>query len=571
MEFTLKTVSSAGGRSLYLVFPPGPPRSAERTSALIVLRDDDQASSVEALLQSGGLARLCEEKRVILGFPNPVGGRWNWDLDPALPDDIAFLTHIQGELTSPEESVPLPRELAASANPLKDPRFQKLWHPMADVRYAAGFGTGASMICALAALRPGLLAGICVQGGAISSNVLASAVFAPVAAYLSRCTPNTVTYFLQANRAAETIRANQYCNRANPSQRIILSNAETVLLPEVYNTLFARVRRSSSSQYGDLAPRLCPDEADGFTLYKDDISLDGTPHTWLVHVPTRVREQPDTHVPLMVFFHGASDTPWEAADMTKFHELGERDGFITVYPWGSNRMTWNSSMLPDEPDDDAFTAALIRGMIQRYPVDPGRVYLSGFSNGAAQAQAVAMCHPDLIAAICPIDANWPGNRAGESNLSFTDVAPMRIGLEQKQTFDYRMPVWYTYGGHEISYPVYRGSTQQIQYDFWKTYNNIPLMPTPGRDNPHACGCGVPGDIVETLTPTSVYPEHTYDVHRFLSADPDGANLYNYVVMRQKGHEIAPADPSLGWQYVRRFRRLADGGLKTEQHNIPIPC
>ncbi len=564
----LKTLQRAGGRSLYLVFPPGPPRTPKRTSALFILRDDDQAASVDQLMQTEHLQRLCQEQHVILAFPNPIGGRWNWELDPALPDDVAFFAHLQKELSTPEESLPFLKELAASANPLKDPRFQKHWHPMADVRYAAGYGSGASMVCTLAALRPELLAGIYADGAALSHATVQKAVHAPMPAYLSNCTPETTAYFMQANAAEPTESAGQFQNPINPSQCVILSKTQSVPLITVYDTLFSRVRRPASSPLGDVAPRLQPDKAEGFTLFADDTRLDGTKHTWLVHTPKAASKHPDAQVPLLLFFHGASDTPWEAADMTKFHELGERDGFITVYPWGGNRMTWNSSMLDDEPDDDAYITALIRYMLDAYPVDPQRVYLSGFSNGAAQAHAVAMCHPDLIAAICPIDANWPGNRAGISNLTVQDVTPMKIALEKQKTFDYRMPVWYTYGGREVSYPVYNGCTQQMQYDFWKTYNHIPIKPTPDKETPHPCGCGVPGDIQTTLAPSLAHPTHTYDVHQFLSTDPAGVNLYNYVLMRQKGHEIAPADPLLGWQYVRKFRRLPDGNLAVAAQKTP---
>lgn len=34
-----------------------------------------------------------------------------------------------------------------------------------------------------------------------------------------------------------------------------------------------------------------------------------------------------------------------------------------------------------------------------------------------------------------------------------------------------------------------------------------------------------------------------------------------VVMYDKGHEVAPMDAVLGWNYVRAFRRLSDGTLK----------
>ena len=50
-------------------------------------------------------------------------------------------------------------------------------------------------------------------------------------------------------------------------------------------------------------------------------------------MPDSVKSMPEgTKVPLMLFFHGGSDNPEEAAEMAGFHEIGEREGFITVYP-----------------------------------------------------------------------------------------------------------------------------------------------------------------------------------------------------------------------------------------------
>jgi hypothetical protein len=262
-----------------------------------------------------------------------------------------------------------------------------------------------------------------------------------------------------------------------------------------------------------------------------------------------------------MFFHGGSDNPAEAAEMSKFHELGEKEGFITVYPWGTNKTSWNCDMAEDEEDDVGFTVSLINYMIEHYPVDKSRIYLSGFSNGAAHAQAVAMTHPELIAAICHIDSNWPGKRLGVSEFNYEEHRPFRLAIEKKKSFDYRMPVWYTYGNREPSYPVYRGCSQQHQYDFWKKYNNIEIQSTPELDNPHPCGCGVPGQKYELLKPSLRHPHHEYDVHRFYSMDDKPINLYNYVLMRDKGHDIADMDPALGWTYVKQFRRLPDGKIE----------
>jgi len=569
MKLVLKTMERAGGRSMYLCFPEGEPRTAFKRSVMTVLRDDAAEASVRELLEKYGLGHLADDRQVILAFPNPLEGGWNWALEEGKPDDLEFLTHIQGELNSEEESrrAPQPATQGQLSRTMRDmqARMGQTWHPMNDTKYIAGFGSGASMACTLAALKPTFAAGVFIDGGEFTPKAVREATWAAMPAWLVHCPRETVSYFQKANGAMVEKAdggTTWYRSAVNPYQRMVVTQGTgKALLAEAYDGLLRHVRRPNTGSYGDIERRLVPELDYKFEIFEEDTRLeDGLPHTWFTHVPESVKARPERKVPLLVFFHGASDNPAEAAEMSKFHELGEREGFITVYPWGTNRLTWNSAMEEGAPDDDRFSMALIDYMIAHYPVDSSRVYLSGFSNGAAQAQAVALCHPDRIAAICPIDSNWPGSRMGESEVDTNDVIPMRIGLEKKARYDYRIPVWYTYGNREPSYPVFNKSTQQHQYDYWKRYNHVTILPTPPMDRPHPCGCGVPGDVYERITPSLIHPHHAYDAQRFLTDDPGRPNLYNYVVMLDKGHDIAEKDPELGWNFVSQFRRESDGSI-----------
>ena len=121
-----------------------------------------------------------------------------------------------------------------------------------------------------------------------------------------------------------------------------------------------------------------------------------------------------------------------------------------------------------------------------------------------------------------------------------------------------MPVWYTYGTGEASCPVYKGCTQQHQYDFWKKFNNITIEETPVPGTPDAYESGVRGTVVETVRPSEVYPEQYYVINRFFTNDPTPENFYNYVLMHDKGHEVAPMDPVLAWNFVKQFKRNPNG-------------
>ncbi len=148
---------------------------------------------------------------------------------------------------------------------------------------------------------------------------------------------------------------------------------------------------------------------------------------------------------------------------------------------GNRQNTVEQLLAPDGADDIGYTVALIQYMKEHYPVDPERVYLSGFSNGAGQAQAVAMLHPELIAAICHIDSNWRESEMVPVNLQnrISICLVLRWRKERIRLPDAGMVyLWFP----EISYPIYYHCSQQHQYDFWKAYNHIRIEETPDLSN-----------------------------------------------------------------------------------------
>lgn len=569
MSLVFKKLSNSE-RSMYIYYPDYPMHNPYKLSSMTVLREDDKKESVEALLETG-LAKLAEEYKLVLCFPNSAQGGWNYTLDSDKEDDLTAISQMQDSMNK-EVDTPM------TFNHLGIPTLESMlsaWHLMFDTRYLCGIGEGASMAYTFAACKPDAVAGLFGIGGSLSEAAIKQSVKAPMHAVLLGADKGVSEYFVEANGAEAVdgeevsgceLQWNYYRNPINKLQSITVSEQSTPVTEELLQYMwqqhFAKVRRMNTGAHGDVTART--DLQKGFEWFIEDCAVDGTPHTWLVHTPESVAANPEKKVPLMIFMHGGSDNPEEAAEMSKFHEIGEKEGFITVYPWGTNRAGWNSNMFPDEEDDTTYVCKLIDYLVEHNPIDAGRVYLSGFSNGAGMAQVVAMVCPGKIAAICPIDANWPGTRVGASKVDYRDVIPMAIALQKN--YDYRMPIWYTYGTREPSYPVYEGCSQQHQYDFWKLFNNIEVKFTPPQDNPHPCGCGVEGDVVEHPYPSEIYPHHHYSIQRFMSEDEGAENLYNYVIMHDKGHEVAPMDPVLGWEYVKQFRRNADGSVERVEEN-----
>ncbi len=115
----------------------------------------------------------------------------------------------------------------------------------------------------------------------------------------------------------------------------------------------------------------------------------------------------NTLKPLVIVLHGGGGTAAAAARRFRMHDLGQRENFHTLYPQGSTRSdgraSWNAGQRADLSNDDVgFIRVLIARLIRDYPVDPKRVYVTGFSAGGMMAYRVGCELSDQVAAIAPV-------------------------------------------------------------------------------------------------------------------------------------------------------------------------
>jgi poly(3-hydroxybutyrate) depolymerase len=548
MKPELKTYDEIG-RSLYVVYPDGDRLSCYENTLITLLRENDSEEDISALLANADFRKLANRQRFVLLFPNPVNGRWNWDLDEAQRDDLAELTKMVSLFTDQP-----------------DMNDRGIYHNMHNARYFMGVGSGASMLHTLAACNPVNVAGIFTIGGKMSERAKAASVNAAVSAILWDAETPAIEFFKTLNQV-DCYCDGCYYNSVNDAQIVYVAAGKKAMLePDSirygWEKLFSQVCRPNSCEYGDMGPRTVRDETK-FIVHENDPQLgdnDGIGHTWFETIPENIKAHPEKKVPLMVFNHGGADTPGNICNTIKMHEVAEKNGFILVYPWATSRWGWNQDMARNQYDDVAYLNALISYMKKTYAIDETRVYIGGFSNGSAMAQVFAMTNPEIIAGVCADNTRWCQDR---------NTLPFAIAGMKKLDTDYRMPVWYTYGTRDVEYPAVRGSGQQVQYDFWKAYNNITCKPTPYIDQPESCGVGVRGDGIEEYFPNPRYPLRKYTTHRFFSNDPTPLNLYNYSLADGKGHDCNPEEAWLGWNYIKQFRRMPDGSLVVSGKEQPL--
>lgn len=111
----------------------------------------------------------------------------------------------------------------------------------------------------------------------------------------------------------------------------------------------------------------------------------GGERDYLLHAPPVVeRGRP---LPLVLVFHGQPGSPDDMVRITRFNELADDRGFLVVYP---------NSFVADD------VASFLDHLSRVWPIDPRRIYASGFSRGAATTYVLTEDTADRIAAFAPV-------------------------------------------------------------------------------------------------------------------------------------------------------------------------
>ncbi|MGH3796093.1 MAG: alpha/beta hydrolase family esterase [Pseudonocardiaceae bacterium] len=135
------------------------------------------------------------------------------------------------------------------------------------------------------------------------------------------------------------------------------------------------------------------------------VTVGGFRRTYRSVVPAR----PGGRVPLLIVLHGRGQSESTVVRQTGFLGMAEQHRAVLVFPDGEQR-SWNaghgccgvagSRRVPDVQ----FVAAIVADAVHRWPVDVGRVYLVGYSNGGKLAYSAVCAHPKLFAAVATYGA-----------------------------------------------------------------------------------------------------------------------------------------------------------------------
>ncbi len=124
----------------------------------------------------------------------------------------------------------------------------------------------------------------------------------------------------------------------------------------------------------------------------------------------------DAGRPIVFFFHGAGGSAEQAARTYGWVEKAKREHFFLVFPEGLgtrpdappssflNPRVWRDERagIPGQVDDVGYFNALLDKLEAVLPIDSRRIYVTGFSNGAAMTFTLGGHFSNRIAAIAPV-------------------------------------------------------------------------------------------------------------------------------------------------------------------------
>lgn len=147
-------------------------------------------------------------------------------------------------------------------------------------------------------------------------------------------------------------------------------------------------------------------------------------------------------LPLVLALHGTGGTGRIMAHLSGLSRLADEQGFRVAYPQApgdpgtedpTRGAAWNAGPglgcpLHPEADDGAYLAAVVDRVDLHGPVDPRRIFVAGFSNGARMAYRLALTAPWVaaIAAVAgaPVWGEAPGRPV--PTLAFHGTADQHI-------------------------------------------------------------------------------------------------------------------------------------------------
>lgn len=140
----------------------------------------------------------------------------------------------------------------------------------------------------------------------------------------------------------------------------------------------------------------------------------GARRCYLLYAPAGL--DPARPLPAVFALHGFAGHANSMRSIAVWEPLAEREDFLVVYPDGSSfLLRWNIGPVANIPtvDDVQFIGDVIADLSHIAPLDPARIYVTGFSNGGQMAHRIACQLAHQVAGVGIVDGFDAGMLAGD--------------------------------------------------------------------------------------------------------------------------------------------------------------
>lgn len=149
---------------------------------------------------------------------------------------------------------------------------------------------------------------------------------------------------------------------------------------------------AQSSSTGDARLTARPQRGVRTTLVSGPLGVGGGTRDGVVHLPATM---PDGPVPLLLLLHGATQTG--ARLLPRVSAAADQAGVAVIAP-DSRGMTWDA-IREDFKQDVTHLDRVLEHVFARLAVDPGRLAIGGFSDGASYALSLGLANGDLFSRV----------------------------------------------------------------------------------------------------------------------------------------------------------------------------
>jgi poly(3-hydroxybutyrate) depolymerase len=387
------------GSHFYLYSPSKPYSdflmSSMLNSVIFVYPDKPYGSKEHAWnnMVSTGLIEIAEKGAAYLIAPMPVNGdKWSEGDLKVYYESQFYLAG--GAITPPPQQGGLP----ATQYPRNTYNNQQ---------YIIAEGNGATFVNNILSQHAERIAGMLSFGGKIDKSVKEKL---PLPAYLVNADKSAVDYYKKVNKTDKETSPGVYENSSYKLKKVITVSGGDVfnkrIIADAWKQIFSRTARVCITanlvlNNKDMSEWFLQDRPNYEELgikridHRKEKLPDGTIAIWYDYVPNIVPANPKTKVPLVIDLHGAGGDPIYQSDSNGWTEKAAKEGFVTISP--------------DYPGPTEEGEKIILGILdyarKTYPIDEGRVYLTGFSMGGMSTGMVGLKCADRFAAIAVMGAS----------------------------------------------------------------------------------------------------------------------------------------------------------------------